>query len=210
MARMCVQCVTVLSRPILLPMSSTYTLILPQHDMEAAYRALLDDFRAAGERPAPWVLELPCDDFAALVDDLRSETAGAGGFNHMVAHSTFWLVDAEREILGVVNLRHRLTQGLRDHGGHIGYGVRPSARRRGVATRMLALTLGEARRLGLDRVLLTCDADNVGSRRTIERNGGVFESESAPTTTSPDGHGVLRRYWIELGGSGGPCCDGSA
>jgi predicted acetyltransferase len=175
-------------------MPHNYTLVTPHYDMEAAYRALVDEFRAAGERPAPWVLDLPSDDFAALIDELRSETAGAGGYSEMVPHSTFWMIDAERTILGVVNLRHTLNERLRDHGGHIGYGVRPSARRRGVATHMLALTLDEARRRRLPRVLLTCQNDNVGSIRVIERNGGVLESES----DSQGGHGVRRRYWIDL------------
>ena len=175
-------------------MPNEYHLITPQYDMEAAYRALLDDFRTAGEDPAPWVLDLPSDNFAALVDELRSDSAGAGGYSEPVPHSTFWLVDQDRNLLGVVNLRHRLNDRLRDHGGHIGYGVRPSARRRGAATRMLALTLAEARHRGLQRVLLTCQWDNTGSIRVIERNGGVLDSESE----SADGHGVLRRYWIDL------------
>ncbi|MCA9101993.1 MAG: GNAT family N-acetyltransferase [Pirellulales bacterium] len=192
-------------------MSDRYNLIAPQHDMEAEYRALVDDFVAAGEEPAPWVLGLPCENFAALVDELRSGTAGAAGFSEAVPHSTYWLVDEAwpsdeawsggdalpdgRAILGVANLRHELNDRLRDHGGHIGYGVRPSARRRGVATRMLALTLLAARSRGLDRVLLTCQRDNVGSIRVIEANGGVLASESE----SAGGHGVLRRYWIDLG-----------
>lgn len=76
--------------------------------------------------------------------------------------------------------------------GHIGYGVRPSARRRGLATWALGETLDRARELGLTRVLVTCDDSNVASARTIEGNGGVLED--VRTTTL----GLTRRYWIDL------------
>lgn len=108
----------------------------------------------------------------------------------LVHDSLFWIVDDVRpdRILGSLSLRHELTPALEMLGGHIGYGVRPSARRRGVATAALRAALDEARALGLHRVLLTCDADNIGSARTIEACGG--EPDDAP-------EGV-RRYWIEL------------
>ena len=95
-------------------------------------------------------------------------------------------------IVGMIDLRHRLNDFLAEHGGHIGYSVRPDERRKGYAKRMLALVLEEARGRGISRVLITCDDDNVASARTIEANGGVFER-----TACLDGE-VLRRYWIEL------------
>ena len=98
-----------------------------------------------------------------------------------------WWVEGE-EFLGRIAIRHRLTPALLEVGGHIGYDVRPSARRRGHATEMLRQALGIARGLGIDRVLVTCDVDNVGSRTVIERNGGVFEDERA---------GKLR-FWISV------------
>ena len=96
--------------------------------------------------------------------------------------------------LGVSNLRHRLTDRLTKFGGHIGYGVRPSARRVGNATELLRATLVEARRLGLRRALLTCDKRNVASAKTILRNGGVFEEEEF----MPEYDRVVCRYWIDL------------
>ncbi len=76
---------------------------------------------------------------------------------------------------------------------HIGYGIRPSARRRGLASWALGEMLGEARALGLDRVLIPCLADNIASARTIERNGGVLEG------IRDNEHGrKVRRYWIAL------------
>lgn len=95
-------------------------------------------------------------------------------------------------IVGMIDLRHRLNEFLAEYGGHIGYSTRPDERRKGYAKWMLAHVLDEARQLGLSRVLVTCDDDNEGSRRTIEANGGVFER-----TASLEGE-ILRRYWIEL------------
>ncbi|WP_280302643.1 GNAT family N-acetyltransferase [Nocardia abscessus] len=77
--------------------------------------------------------------------------------------------------------------------GHIGYGIRPSARRRGLATWALARMLSEARALGLDRVLSVCAIDNIASAKTIERNGGILEGMRDTE------HGPVRRYWLEIG-----------
>ena len=92
----------------------------------------------------------------------------------------------------MIDLRHRLNDFLAEYGGHIGYSVRPDERRKGYAKAMLRMVLKEAKARDLQRVLITCDDDNVASARTIEANGGVFERK-----TSLDGE-VLRRYWIEL------------
>lgn len=76
--------------------------------------------------------------------------------------------------------------------GHIGYGIRPSARRRGLATWAVGRMLNEARALGIDRMLAVCAVDNLASVRTIERCGGVFER------TDDTQFGAVRRYWIDL------------
>jgi len=102
--------------------------------------------------------------------------------------SFYWIADGD-EVVGSLSLRHRLNEWLLNEGGHIGFSVRPSRRREGHALQALKLALPEAKRLGLDRVLLTCDADNDGSRLTIEGNGGVYE----------DSRNGKRRYWIEVG-----------
>ncbi|MGK5685596.1 GNAT family N-acetyltransferase [Actinoplanes sp. URMC 104] len=126
--------------------------------------------------------------FAALVARLHAEAdpfvEPAAGWVHCTYR---WIVEDDR-FLGSVSLRHRLNDALFERGGHIGYGVRPSARRRGLAGWALGGTLPLARSLGLDRVLVTCTEDNVASARTIERNGGVLE----------DVREGYRRYWIEL------------
>src|SRR5665647_3411714 len=93
-----------------------------------------------------------------------------------VPETLLWWVDGD-EYLGRLSIRHQLTDALREFGGHIGYMVRPSARGQGHARALLAAALPIARDLGIDPALLTCDADNVGSRRVIESNGGVLEDQ---------------------------------
>ena len=130
--------------------------------------------------------------FAAWVAALRAETlAHEPTLEGRVPCSYWWLVE-QGQVLGAIALRRQLNAFLREVGGHIGYGIRPSARRRGLATWALGQVLQEATRLGLGRVLLTCEVDNVASRRTIERHGGVLEDLRDTEI------GRLRRYWINL------------
>jgi predicted acetyltransferase len=118
----------------------------------------------------------------ALRDDERQDTPRPRGW---VPGTTFWYVDGE-EFLGTLQIRHYLTRHLRRVGGHIGYEVRPSARRQGHATRMLELSLPHAKRLGIDPALVTCDATNIASRKVIEANGGRPDTPIPPKL----------RYWI--------------
>lgn len=103
-----------------------------------------------------------------------------------------WIV-ADEQVLGGIALRHRDDDLVR-WAGHIGFGIRPSARRRGLASWALGQMLDLARARGLARVLVVCATDNVASARTIERLGGVFE-EIRDTA-----HGPVRRYWITTAG----------
>lgn len=114
--------------------------------------------------------------FAAWVARLTAEPSRA---------TCRWIVEGDR-VQGAIALRHQLNPRT----GHIGYGIRPSARGQGLATWALAEILREARNLDLGRVLLVCAADNPASARTIERNGGVLED-------SPDSS-AASRYWIDL------------
>ncbi|GAT74405.1 GNAT family N-acetyltransferase [Microbacterium hydrocarbonoxydans] len=110
-----------------------------------------------------------------------------------VHNDLYWIVD-DGELLGFLSFRHELNEWLREAGGHIGYAVRPSRRRQGHASAALRLALARAREIGLDRVLVTCDDENVASARTIEGAGGVLQDVS---DQSERGHAMLRRYWIE-------------
>lgn len=122
-----------------------------------------------------------------LLDQADPAKAGAMG---RVPCTYRWIVE-NSDVLGGITLRHE----LRDHLlvlGHIGYGVRPSARKRGLATWALGRMLDEARTLHLTRVLLVCSDDNVASVNTIKRHGGVLDDKQDTE------HGTVRRYWIAL------------
>ena len=115
--------------------------------------------------------------------------------NGLVPDSVFFCLDEDRNIfVGAVNIRHKLNERLLFTGGHIGDGVRPSERRKGYATAMIALALEECGRLGIRRVLMTCDKTNVGSAKSIIKNGGVLENE----VVNEEGE-IEQRYWIDLG-----------
>ena len=106
--------------------------------------------------------------------------------------STFLVADVGGQIVGRSSIRHELNEFLAREGGHIGYGVLADHRRRGYATEILRMSLVIARSLGVDRVLVTCDDDNVGSVTVIERCGGVFDS-----LVECDDGPPKRRYWID-------------
>jgi predicted acetyltransferase len=106
--------------------------------------------------------------------------------------ATFLLAEVAGEVVGRTSIRHELNDALLLDGGHIGYGVLPGHRRRGYAGEILRQSLVIARSYGVDRVLLTCDDDNVSSSAVIEANGGRLDGD-LPYAGTP----LRRRYWID-------------
>ena len=111
---------------------------------------------------------------------------------NLVPAHTYFLVNEIPKIIGAVNIRTELNDFLLRMGGHIGYGIRPSERRKGYATELLRLALLESKAIGLEKVLVTCDKENVGSAQTIIKNLGVLENEVQESNR------VTQRYWINL------------
>lgn len=111
-----------------------------------------------------------------------------------VQASTYFAVRADGVVVGCIELRHTLNESLAVIGGHIGFSVIPEERRKGYATEMLKLVLAVAKKIGMDKVLLTCDTDNVASCKTVEKGGGKKEQE-APFVL--DGEQYYK-YWITL------------
>lgn len=131
------------------------------------------------------------DGFAAWVDRLLAEERHVDGPG-LVTCTYRWIVDDDR-YLGSISLRHELTPFLFDEGGHIGYGLRRSARGRGLGSWALRRMLVQARNRRMSTVLVTCDDDNIASSRTIEACGGVREDIRRNEVGR-----VYRRYWIAL------------
>ncbi|MCL3861588.1 GNAT family N-acetyltransferase [Actinotalea sp. K2] len=158
--------------------------VADEHDALAAHRELeAEDF--------PFLLVAvpgePWDRFVRRVEDERAGRDLPDGW----VPATFLVAEVDGVIVGRVSIRHRLNDHLEQVGGHIGYAVLPGCRGRGYATAMLRHALTVARDVGVDRVLLTCDDDNLGSARVIERCGGVLED----TVAVPGSDVPKRRYW---------------
>jgi len=166
-------------------------LIKPTVDLQPAYLSFYEEWKASEEIMIPWVIEKDPSDFPAMVQSLLDAEKGIGLKENWVPDSTYWLVDEEYRILGAVNIRHTLSEYLFNAGGHIGYGVRPSERQKGYATKMLALALEETKKLGINSVLVCCDAVNTASDKTIRNNGGVEDTDFVE-----DNGNVIKRYWI--------------
>ena len=169
-------------------------MVKPTIELKKEYIIFYEDWKDSEEDMVPWVIEKDPYDFQSMIDFLYSQDSEAKiTAESWVPHSTYWLLNEERRIAGAVNIRHRLDGNLLNRGGHIGYGVCPSQRRKGYATKLLAFALEETKKLGLERVLVVCDKGNIGSERTIIKNGGVFESEFIE-----DNGNIVRRFWVDL------------
>lgn len=174
-------------------------LVPPDERFHRSFLSAMAEFRADGRGSAEDISSIGADlrerwgvwdteaGFADYLAALRNEADPNGTRpDGYIQCTTWWWVDDD-EYLGRIALRHTLTERLRAHGGHIGYDVRPTARRRGYATAMLREVLPLALAAGVKpAALLTCDSDNVASRKVIESNGGELEDEV----------NGLRRYWL--------------
>lgn len=169
-------------------------LVRPSVDLADSWWAMVDSFgdetiHGSSYRPSDREVLRDPDAFALWVDWLaQMERPGAHVPEGRVPSSNRWILEDGR-VVGTIAVRHELNGFLRQTGGHIGYAVEPGSRRRGIARAALGLGLALAARRGIDRVLVTCEEDNIASARTIEGAGGVLE----------DVRGGLRRYWINTG-----------
>lgn len=109
----------------------------------------------------------------------------------IVTASNYFLVSNNR-IIGGINIRHSLNEYLKKYGGHIGYGIRPTERKKGYAVLMLSLALSIIKDIGVNKVLITCNKNNIYSAKTIIKCGGILENETLKEDK------VLQRYWIDV------------
>lgn len=126
--------------------------------------------------------------YLAVLAGMRAGTSVPAG----LVPGTFLVADVAGELVGRTSVRYALNEVLAREGGHIGYSVVPRHRRRGYATEILRQSLVIARAAGVDRVLVTCNESNIGSRAVIEACGGQLDS----VISAAEGGRLIRRYWI--------------
>jgi predicted acetyltransferase len=158
-------------------------------DLKDEFLAMAKDYISAGEKR----FESGIEDFDGFLESLENHRTGKNLPAGRVGYNTFCLFVGGK-IVGSGSLRHKLNETLAVYGGHIGYAVRPSERRKGYGSMILQLTLEKAREFGLQRVFLTCDTDNIASAKIIEKNGGRLEKV---TFYEPVGK-QISQYWIDL------------
>ncbi len=136
-------------------------------------------------------IENPLEYIKKCADYENHETLPEG----LVIATQFLLVrKSDDRVIGMIQVRHYFNDYLSKFGGHIGYSVRPTERRKGYAKEMLKMALLYCKEIGLSEVLITCIDGNLGSEKTILSNGGVYES----TVYEPDENVNLKRFWIKL------------
>lgn len=162
-------------------------------EMEAQYKSFLEELEKQGQA-GQWLFEYKQLSFNMFVQKIKNWQLGKDLPDNWIPCSTWWLCDTKNKIVGMVSLRHELNDFLKKIGGHIGYVIRKSERRRGYGTEILRLTLEKAKALGLKRVLVTCDEDNIASAKIIEKNGGMLEDTYQENEMAVP----KRRYWIRL------------
>jgi len=160
--------------------------------MEKEYVNYITEWEATEEKIVPNAAKRDSMSFKELVTKWKEYESERMYEKGLVPSSMYFLIDNHNKIYGAIDIRHELNDYLLQYGGHIGYGIRPSQRRKGYASQMLTLALPISKKLGINKALITCDKNNVGSAKTIMNNGGILENEVI------NGNEVTQRYWIEL------------
>jgi predicted acetyltransferase len=173
-----------------MPDKTELRLRAPQLADEQVARRALDELAADGFDFAWWPAgESWADRVAWFANTEAGRNVPPGWIPNV-----FRFAEVDGQVVGRTSVRFALNEALLAHGGHIGYAVRPAFRRRGHATTILLRSIELGRAAGLDRILVTCDKDNIGSRTVIERCGGVLDPDWPHHQTTSGT--VVNRYWI--------------
>lgn len=165
----------------------------PDIKYQDSFLAGLREFHQEG-RMLQYDFQIVSEGFERFLYHLKTQQDRTKLPPYIVPQSHFWLIDDD-EFIGILSLRRELNDTFIRIGGHIGYQVRPSKRRRGYGKELLRQGLQKAKELSFTRVLLTCDEDNIASKKVIESNGGQFEN-----AILVEGSPIKKlRYWIDLG-----------
>lgn len=169
-------------------------LVLPSVKYKKSFLAAVREFKKENN----WYvlsINIPIEDveknFPAYVQRTKNLSKGIGLVKGYVPETVFWLVNGNT-FIGRTSIRHKLTKHLRLIGGHVGYEIRPTERKKGYGKKILELTLPKARKLGIQKVLVTCDATNMASKKIIEHCSGVLEDARSQGKGKPK----KLRFWI--------------
>lgn len=160
---------------------------------EKSFFDYIDDWETSGEMIIPYAASPGRAHFSELIKKWEHHETVSVYEKNLVPATLYFLIDSSDYILGAIHFRHKLNDNLLLRGGHIGYGIRPSERKKGYATIMLSQLLNHLAKKGYITVMLSCDDSNRASISTIEKAGGVLQDKSLFKDT------LTRRYWIEIG-----------
>lgn len=172
---------------------SYLSLVEPDASYKIAFFEMLAGFQSAGEAFFHDYTEMAARNFSDYIRFLKNQAEPTSSAAGVIPQSTYWLLHQNQKIYGVSRLRHSLSPSLDLHGGHISLAVQPTMRRKGLGTTCLRLTLQKARQLGLQRVLLTCDAGNLASIKMIRKCGGTLDHRDSEIS-----HPSTYHFWINL------------
>lgn len=159
---------------------------------EQEFISYIEEWEELNEYIVPSVTKRNNLNFEQLIEKWQHDKTEEVYKLGFVPATLYFLINENGRILGSIHFRHELNDRLLLNGGHIGYGVRPSERKKGYASHMLQLLLERLKDEGYKKVLITCDDDNIGSAKTIENNSGILQNKIEFEGT------LTRRYWIEL------------
>jgi predicted acetyltransferase len=170
------------------------TLLKPDAKFKTSYLEGIGELIAEGYLKGKLDVHAIASDFESYLEGIAEFEFGKNIPDGFSAQTELWLIREPDHYIGTLKIRHQLCNDyLSSVGGNIGYYIRPTDRARGYGNLILKLGLCHAKTLGLDKVLITCNEENLKSRKVIEGNGGKFESKAFHERT-----GTMNRYWIKL------------
>lgn len=171
-----------------------FKLVEPTIEMEKQYNDYISEWEKIEEKVVPYASRRSIVAYEELVDFWRDMATNKAYEHGFVPSTLYFLIGQDKKIYGALHIRHELNNYLLNYGGHIGYGIRPSERKKGYATKMLSLSLSLPiiKKLEIKKVLVTCVKTNLASAKTIINNGGILENEVM------EDEEMTQRYWIDI------------
>lgn len=166
-------------------------LVLPNESHREQYLKMMDEWIYFGGRLNPAALTNNGASYEKWLSWIKDDQSELTCPNGAVPQTLYFAFNQDDLLLGAVTIRHYLNEKMFIDGGYVGYGVRPTQRRKGYAKKMLALAINKLNEMGINKLLVTCAADNVGSIKTILINGGIFENEMFNEYGE-----MVKRFWI--------------